>query len=463
MRSDDPVMNRALYNGVRGLAGSLVVFPIAERLERRRMRAAQRELTAAMAEPFAVRRKWAEQRLAETVRLAGARVPYYRDLFARLAFDPDKLTRDIGYLADLPYLDKDIIRTEAHRLLRDDVADEVRHAVRTGGSTGPTTQLFYDQAGADVASAVVRYARQRIGAGPLQLELHLATAHRGGIPARDWWREEIKCLANNRLNFEFASFSAAELDALWQRIRSVRPYLVHGHPSTLYQLALRVGGDAAGRRAFAVFEASGEVLDPRQRATIARVFGCDVVNRYGLTEAGVVAYQLARNDPALQVFDPVVWPEIADVSFAEELPAQTDARFGEFVITTLHNDTMPLLRYRTGDLAALAETADGFVLREVIGRIHDMVTIGGVAMPTHFIQDHIDRIDGVQEFQIEDRPPRPLFRLVLDAGASAETVAQGLRTLWGDAIDIEFVTIDALKRQGWRAKFRHLVAASPQA
>ena len=344
-------------------------------------------------------------------------------------------------------------------MLRDDHAKVRKYVCKTGGSTGPSTNIIYDQRGADWCSAVTRHARALIGAGALRSELHLAADLGEPIPIRDRLREQIKCLANNRFILTFSTFAPAELDAAWQRILAIKPFLVHGHPSTLHQMALHLeakGVQANRSCAFEVFESSGEVLSAAQREVIGRVFGCRVVNCYGLAEAGVVAYQIDAVQDDMKVFDPVAWPEIIDVEFSAELPRSAGGRAGELVVTTLANRMMPLLRYRTGDIASLRETPEGFGLGELMGRVHDVIEVGGIPVPTHHVQDVLDRIGGVREFQIERREARPMFRIVPESLAHRERIEQDLQKRWKNSIDIEFVGMDALKRQGWRSKFRHL-------
>jgi phenylacetate-CoA ligase len=433
-------------------------------MERRNIRARQVAFAAEMSRPFAERRCRSWDRLVQTVRFAGATVPYYRDLFSSIGFDPDRLIRDPGYLSEIPSLTKDIIREQGDRMLRDDHAGYRKHVCKTGGSTGPSTNIIYDQRGADWSSAVTRHARSLVGAGASRSEVHLSAEFGEPIPIKDRIREQIKCLANNRFNLTFATFAPAELDIVWQRIMRIRPFLVHGHPSTLYQLAVQLearGFEAVHGRAFEVFESSGEVLSAAQRELISRVFGCRVVNRYGLAEAGVVAYQVDRKGDDMTVFDPVAWPEIMDVDFSAELSHTGDGRVGELVVTTLANRMMPLVRYCTGDIASLRETPDGFELRKVVGRVHDVVELAGIPVPTHHVQDVLDRIGGVREFQIERRQNRLMFRIVPESLACRKSIELGLHKRWKNSIDVEFVGMDALKRQGWRSKFRHLVPPVP--
>jgi phenylacetate-CoA ligase len=214
---------------------------------------------------------------------------------------------------------------------------------------------------------------------------------------------------------------------------------------------------AARARAFSVFESSGELISRAQREIIGRVFGCAIVNRYGLAEAGVVAYQTDQARDDMLVFDPVVWPEMTDMDLSEETAGDAGDRGRELVVSTLTNKVMPLLRYRTGDVGQLHETPEGFRLEALMGRIHDVIEIDGVSVPTHHLQDLLDRIGCVREFQIEPRERNAVFRIVPEQAVYQDKIEHALRKRWTSGIEVEFVEMDALKRQGWRSKFRHLV------
>jgi hypothetical protein len=84
--------------------------------------------------------------------------------------------------------------------------------------------------------------RAGIGKKHFHSELHFASRFPDKFPLRDRLREHAKCFAMNRYNLFFSDFEPASLDAIWRRLRLIRPHLVHGHPSTMYQLALHIHG-----------------------------------------------------------------------------------------------------------------------------------------------------------------------------------------------------------------------------
>ena len=428
----------------RGVLAQLA-YPVAESREQRLVRPKLGELRAHYRLPAAERQRLARARLGEMLAFAGVNVPYYRDLFASTGFDPSQAAADPRRLEMLPLLNKDVINEQGERLLSRPLAGTRHYPCKTGGSTGRKATIWYDQEAADYASAAVNHTRERIGANRWRTSLHFA-ARLPDTPVERWPnRETFKGIAMNRSNIFFAELSAEALDEIWETVLRRRPYLLHAHPSTIYALACHVRDHGEGpRRAFAVFESSGELLEDYQRKTIAEVFGCRVVDRYGLAELGVVAYQFG-DGPELEVLESEAWLETVD---------------GQLVGTGLRNRLMPLIRYETGDLGTLESSGPVMRLTALTGRLHDMIAVNGVPHLTHHLQDVLDnRVAGVQEFQFDLRSTPPVLRIVPEAGIDAGDLRQRIEHYWPGAFAVEIVAPDGMVRVGDRAKFRHVVTA----
>ncbi|MEW9834481.1 hypothetical protein [Mesorhizobium marinum] len=313
--------------------------------------------------------------------------------------------------------------------------------------------IFYDQDAADYSSAVTAYCRERIGATRLRSTLHFAARY-ADIERRGWLdRETFKCLAMNRSNIFFDRVDAPALAAMWRTIERRSPYLVHAHPSTVFALAMHLSDSkAAGvATAFEVFESSGEVLDQRKRRIISDVFGCRVINRYGLAEFGIIAYELHDRRGALDLLDSECW--------AETRPGDGEEP-GRLIVTGLRNRLMPLIRYDTGDLASISRVDGVPVLENLVGRVHDTIEVGGAPYLTHHLQDVLDhRVQGIRDFQFDMRTNPPTLRIVPEPDADTQEIASRVRAQWGDAFGLAFVGADEMVRVGDRAKFRHVVSA----
>jgi len=436
---------------LQGILSAYLAYPIAEKLEKRFIRQKRTELRKFYVHVPEIRRELSKQKLISTLEFAGSCVPYYKDLFRGIGFNPSNLQKDIRFLEEIPFLTKEIIREQGSRLLSCDPADIRHHLVKTGGSTGPSCHLYYDQDAADYAAAVVLYTRERIGKSKHKFETHFACRFPDAPKSLAWTREAWKCFAMNRTNIFFGKLSDPFLEDIWGQLKHETPFLVHSHPSTMVAIADYVGRTYGSAKLFDVFESSGETLTQKARAMIRENLKCSVVNRYGLAEFGIIAYELSGQDEKLEVLESEGWAEAVSL----DAGSKNDE---ELVVTGYRNHLMPLIRYRTGDLASIDRNSSGTFLKNVLGRIHDIVEIGGVRYPTHHIQDILDhRVRGVQQFQFDTRSLVPLLKLVLEDGVSAQEKVDHLKSIWNDAIDVQIVSLKHLESVGRHAKFRYVV------
>lgn len=433
---------------VKGLVAKHIIYPYGEARECRTVRSKLISLRKYYSRHNQERTEAVKKKLVEIVSLAKLQVPYYRDLLTDIGFEPERLYDDLGYLSEIPLLSKDIIREQGDRMLSQSLNECRHYACNTGGSTGQSCTVFYDQESADYAAAVTLYSRERVGKTMIDPELHFASRFPGHKDST--WRDKEfwKCLALNRSNIFFNSLDDHSLEEAWRILRRRKPLLVHEHSSTIYALACYVekmyGG---GRGVFKIFESSGETLLPYMRAKIESVFNCRVVNRYGLAEAGIIAYQFNDKSETLSFLESECLPEEHGHDGCNEL-----------VITPLRNKLMPLIRYKTGDEASIIQGDDGISLRGIIGRMHDLVPVAGVPVPTHHIMDVMDhRVGNVQEFQIDISTSPSTLRLVLEPGIDPEVIRQKVDDIWPKAFHIEFIDHAGLIRVGRHNKFRHVV------
>lgn len=134
-----------------------------------------------------------------------------------------------------------------------------------------------------------------------------------------------------------------------------------------------------------------------------------------------------------------------------------EEKYSELVLTTLTNNAMPLIRYRTGDLIeSLEKKEDGFYISNIQGRLHDLITIDDKTYPTHYIQDLLDRVGSIIEFQIEMTDDNTILYLVVPDQTQTDRIKETLESWW-ESIDIKFVELHQLKKVGWRDKFRYLI------
>ena len=354
------------------------------------------------------------------------------------------------YFEDLPYLTKDIIRSEGEGLFARQLNTIKNFPSKTGGSTGLSCMIYYDQESLDYSAAVNLFTRERIGKYRWHEDIHFACRFPGEKDPKWPSVGDYKNFALNRSNIFFDRLDDQGLEEIWKTLKKRRPYLIHAHPSTIYALSFYVDKIQDKTKAFEIFESSGELLQPNMREKIQHVFKCKIFNRYGLAEFGVLGYQLDQNIESMMMLDSEGWPE----------SRLDNMRNHELVFTGFRNRLMPLIKYRTGDYGEIEHTKNGFYLKNVIGRIHDIVPLNGSMYPTQHIMDILDhRIKGVQEFQIDVRATPPILRIVLETSVNLIEHQKKIEAYWPGIFQIQYVGFNDLVRVGSRQKFRHVVSS----
>jgi phenylacetate-coenzyme A ligase PaaK-like adenylate-forming protein len=167
-------------------------------------------------------------------------------------------------------------------------------------------------------------------------------------------------------------------------IRDLRPEVLCCTPSYAARLgeALAEAGIAREQISLRVGILGAEPWSEAMRTQLQTVMPIKALDIYGLSEVigPGVACECVEAQHGLHVNEDHFLVEVVDPDTGAPLPPGTR---GELVFTTLTKEAMPVLRYRTGDIAALdpSPCACGRTLArmsKVLGRVDDMLVIRGV-------------------------------------------------------------------------------------
>ena len=339
-----------------------------------------------------VRQWWPEEellldqdsRLRSMVTWCAARVPYYRDVFSELGLHPRDI-RTAADLSQLPILDKEIVRADPDRFLPDEPRPKLI-AQTTGGTTG-TPVRYWATLAAVRANYATYEARCRSWAG-VRLGQRMASFHGQPIipetqQGGPYWRRN---LAFNQVYFSVYHLNSLTLADYVGQLEKFQPQVIAGYTSAVHRIArgLLDAGDIGRVQPTAIL-VSSETLTPAVREDIQTAFGCRVTNAYSLGE--LVAFISECDHGELHISTSYGIVELAENSAG---PGR------EIIATGLINKGMPLLRYRTGDLAIPADPEPSACGRglprvsEIIGRVDDVVrtpegaTVGPAPMSLAF-------------------------------------------------------------------------------
>jgi phenylacetate-CoA ligase len=221
------------------------------------------------------------------------------------------------------------------------------------------------------------------------------------------------------------------------------------YPTTLESL-LRLTSEAGLTLSVPVILSSSEVLGPAVREAARSAFDARILDYYGQAER--VAFAYAGDDGHYRF--------LPGYSSVELVPAESDGdiRF-EIVGTSLWNESMPLVRYRTGDLIRFDASPNGAELAEIalglrdfggiIGRDGDILVAPDGTRLTGI--DHFHRgVAKLLRIQVLQPAPDRVEILVLPAAGfgeaeRAQLLANARRKL-PSAISVEVRVVEALER-----------------
>lgn len=437
---------------------SNVIFPLQERLKNHNTVAIHRQLEQTQWWPRERIEAFQLQRLRQLISHAEQFVPYYRNLFNSIGLT----AADIHSHADLkhiPFLKKSDIRGN----LESFKSERARHLSRfnTGGSSGEPLIFFIgnERVSHDVAAKWRATRWWNVDIGDREIVVWGSPIE---LTAQDKVRQIRDRLMRTHLIPAF-EMSEPKLDEFVQTIRTFRPTMLFGYPSSISLIAKHAEkrGQTMNDIGIKVAFVTSERLYDHQREEISRVFGCPVANGYGGRDAGFIAHQCPQGGMHITAEDIIV--EIVDQA-GNAVPSGTS---GEVVVTHLATSEFPFIRYRTGDIAALSEErchcGRGLpVLQEIQGRSTDFVVAeNGTVMHGLAVIYPIRDIKGIAAFKVTQHSTLHIIvQIVPDENCppNVETIiAAGICNRLGNNVKVEVERVSEILPEK-SGKFRYIVS-----
>lgn len=311
-------------------------------------------------------------------------VPFYRERAARTGARHGHLQPFV----DQKPIDRDDLRRAPWKFVPDSAALDELVVYSTSGTTGNLVQVICDPTAPVSYLPLMQWALETCGVtlcgGNRVTLVHVAAQHRTFTQA------------SIMSYFGGAGFAKVNLHpAEWSKstdreafLDDCDPEFYTGDPFALLELAkldLRT-------RPKAIVSCATTLL-PAARAVLEQRFACPVIDMISMNETGPIAFSMGG---PFRFFPHRLYVEI--MTGAGE-SAELGER-GEIVVTGGVNELMPLLRYRTGDFAALTVVDGHPTLTEFVGRT-----------PVDFYRTDGSLVRSIDVVVALYAIPLPLFRL----------------------------------------------------
>jgi len=327
---------------------------------------------AAESMPVEQRRSLQTERLQNQVRrLKGA-----NEFYGRQLSDVD-LDVTIDDLASIPTTSKPDLWDQYPLKAVAVPRSELRRIHATSGTSGRATIVAYTEKDLDIFRQVNARVLAGAGAGPGTM-VHNGYGYglfTGGLGLHG---------GAEALGANVVPISGGQTARQVQLIMDLEPEILVCTPSYAATIAdaLAALGIAPEDNSLRAGIFGAEPWSESMRSQLSARLGLTALDIYGLCEVvgPGVAFETAESEHRLYVNEDHFYVECIDPESGQEV---ADGDVGELVFTTLTKEALPVLRYRTGDLAALYREPDGTArilvqMSRILGRRDDMIVIRGV-------------------------------------------------------------------------------------
>lgn len=282
------------------------------------------------------------QRLKDTIAYAKENSPWYKE---RLDIEPEEIS-GIEDISKLPFTEpNDLAKGEYEFLCISRSELEKFTSFVSSGTTGPRKSVFFSHKDIEHITDFLGSAMHSVAPRGCTIQIFLPNSPVRGMG--DLLKEGIA-------KFGSKAFISDIFQPLEEHIRLCienKPYLWFGDTRLIYRITKEMEKkyDLKALGVKVMFTTISEISETMKK-TIEEAWDCRVVTHYGLTEMG---FGLAVDCPencGYHYNEFGVIAEVVDPETGEVLP---DGMEGELVFTSLGREAMPLIRYRSHDIASI--------------------------------------------------------------------------------------------------------------
>ncbi len=346
-------------------------------------------------------RETQRRKLYHLIQYASQNIPYYQQVIKEhnITFSEDTIFEDIK---KFPLLTKEIIRNHFDKLHQ--FRDKTYYRNTSGGSTGEPVVFYQDKEYLDWANATKRlfneWAGRELGDPMVKLWGLLSDILGSGQGFKEYLRQQVSgiiILNTYRMTDE-------DMYRYVKKINKIKPRLILAYTNSIEELARFIREHHLSIYSPPVIMTAAGVLYPEVKAKIEEIFHTTVFNRYGSREVSDMTCNCEK-DEGLHLIPAIHYLEIVDDEGRQVKPGVP----GNIIVTLLTNYTMPLIRYKIGDIGVLSDKAcscgRGFpLLEQVKGRIRSVFRNkqgdfidGGIFVRLFYFRENIKQFQVIQE------------------------------------------------------------------
>jgi phenylacetate-CoA ligase len=378
-------------------------------------------------------------------------VPYYHKILEESNVVVGGQVR-LENFSSIPILTKEIIRKEGRNLYSKDYKQRRPYENTSGGSTGEPVRFVQDKEYDEWNIATKLYFNAVLGKEVGEPEIKFWGSDRDIIKGNLTVKDRIINFLYNREFFNSYQLNEQKINELINLNNRFKPKGYWSYMESALELSEFLSQHKTDFHPPKIVISTIGPLTEEVRGKIESGMKCKVYNQYGSREVGAIACQ-CREQKGLHTFP---WWGYVEILDDKDKPVEN--KEGNVIVTTLHNYSMPLIRYKIGDVAIggghkCSCGKETFLLKKILGR-----TLGyfkksdGSLVHSHFIVQSLFFRDWIKRFQlIQDRIDHILIKVELDKDRKPpeedlEDITQKTKMLMGQSCSVDFEFVDHIGR-----------------
>ena len=339
-------------------------------------------------------RRYQEEKLKELLSHAYENVPYYNKVLreSEVVIDGDV---NLDNFSRIPILTKEIIRVEGGNLYSKDYKSRKPYENTSGGSTGEPVKFIQDERYLHRNIANKFYFNRLLGKDIGEKEINLWGSERDIFRNTLSFKERITNFLYNRAFLNAFKVDENKLREFVSEINRVKPISMWAYVESIDLLARFIEDNDLKVYSPKCIITTAGTLFPEIREKVETVFECPVYNQYGSREVGPIAVECEYKQ-GLHCFP-----------WSHKLELIGEGELKDIIVTDLTNYSMPLIRYKIGDVSKKADLSEctcgrnTLFFKEVSGRVvnHFITKMRDIVHGQYFIHVFYFR-DWIKKFQV---------------------------------------------------------------
>lgn len=338
------------------------------------------------------------QKLTKLIKYAEKNSAWYKAVIKKIGIDTTKPIA-LKDLAFFPITTKTDIRENTDQFISTAYPRKALNLAKTGGSTGVSLNLFFDERCQQLRNAAQMYADNLAG---WNIGDRVAAVW-GNPPIAKTLKQKLRSyLLERTIYLDTMDLNHTSMQNFVNSWQAFDPKVIFGHSHSIYVFAkFLIENNIQTLKPNGIVATSMMLLD-HERAAIEQALHCKVTNRYGCEEVGLIAVECEQHK-GMHINSPHIILECLD---ANDVPVKAGEP-GKLVITDLNNYGMPLIRYRVEDVGVLSQSACSCgrntpLLEKLEGRVADFLKKpdGGQVAGVSLVERTLTKIPGIEQMQL---------------------------------------------------------------